>query len=189
MRPIIALFVFVFLVSLASASADPVCKGNTDRYHFYVYKSSQLMYLCHGNALDSVMDWPVKVSTAKNSGAKRVEGDGKTPEGLWFLLRAYDTHSTNSMIRRNLGSSNLGQFGPCVIPINKRGNVAPFQGIFMHGTNEPKNLGRAVSHGCIRNYNFNIQEICNRFWSGDLKPGTPITIYASRVKDPAKAMK
>lgn len=55
----------------------------------------------------------------------------------------------------------------------------PWGGYGIHGTNNPKSIGKAVSHGCIRMYNQEVVEIY------DLTPiGTPVTIvgkaYANR---------
>lgn len=55
----------------------------------------------------------------------------------------------------------------------------PWGGYGIHGTNNPKSIGRAVSHGCIRMYNEDVIEVYN------LTPlGTPVTItgkaYANR---------
>jgi len=47
----------------------------------------------------------------------------------------------------------------------------PWGGYGIHGTNNPKSIGKAVSHGCIRMYNEEVVEIY------DLTPiGTPVTI-------------
>lgn len=51
---------------------------------------------------------------------------------------------------------------------------APQGGYGIHGTNNPKSIGRAVSHGCVRMYNKDVIEIY------PLTPiGTPVTIVAS----------
>ncbi|MGE5391816.1 MAG: L,D-transpeptidase [Deltaproteobacteria bacterium] len=47
----------------------------------------------------------------------------------------------------------------------------PWGGYGIHGTNNPKSIGRAVSHGCVRMYNKDVIEIY------PLTPiGTPVTI-------------
>ena len=47
----------------------------------------------------------------------------------------------------------------------------PWGGYGIHGTNNPKSIGKAVSHGCIRMYNEQVTQIY------DLTPiGTPVTI-------------
>ncbi len=56
----------------------------------------------------------------------------------------------------------------------------PWGGYGIHGTNNPKSIGKAVSHGCIRMYNQDVIEIY------DLAPsGTIVTIigkaYANRI--------
>lgn len=50
----------------------------------------------------------------------------------------------------------------------------PWGGYGIHGTNNPKSIGKAVSHGCIRMYNEDVIEVYN------LTPlGTPVTITGS----------
>lgn len=56
----------------------------------------------------------------------------------------------------------------------------PWGGYGIHGTNNPRSIGRAVSHGCIRLYNEDVVEIY------DQTPiGTPVTImgraYTGRI--------
>jgi len=49
----------------------------------------------------------------------------------------------------------------------------PSGGYGIHGTNNPKSIGKAVSHGCVRMYNNDVIEIY------PLTPlGTPVTIVA-----------
>jgi L,D-transpeptidase ErfK/SrfK len=56
----------------------------------------------------------------------------------------------------------------------------PFGGYGVHGTNNPKSIGRAVSNGCVRLYNEDVIEVYNR-----TPIGTPVTIigkaYANRI--------
>ncbi|HNX28235.1 MAG TPA: peptidoglycan-binding protein [Syntrophomonadaceae bacterium] len=48
----------------------------------------------------------------------------------------------------------------------------PWGGYGIHGTNNPKSIGKAVSHGCIRMYNEDVIELY------DLTPlGTPVNIF------------
>jgi len=50
----------------------------------------------------------------------------------------------------------------------------PWGGYGIHGTNNPKSIGKAVSHGCVRMYDKDVIEIY------PLTPiGTPVTIVAS----------
>lgn len=56
----------------------------------------------------------------------------------------------------------------------------PWGGYGIHGTNNPKSIGKAVSHGCIRMYNDDVIEVYDR-----TPIGTPVTIvgkaYANRI--------
>lgn len=59
----------------------------------------------------------------------------------------------------------------------------PWGGYGIHGTNNPKSIGKAVSHGCVRMYNEDVIEVYDR-----TPLGTPVTIvgkaYARRVLQP-----
>ncbi len=54
----------------------------------------------------------------------------------------------------------------------------PWGGYGIHGTNNPKSIGRAVSHGCIRMYNEDVIEVYNR-----TPIGTPVTIVGRSYAD------
>lgn len=47
----------------------------------------------------------------------------------------------------------------------------PWGGYGIHGTNNPKSIGKAVSHGCVRMYNPDVIEVYDR-----TPVGTPVTI-------------
>jgi L,D-transpeptidase ErfK/SrfK len=47
----------------------------------------------------------------------------------------------------------------------------PWGGYGIHGTNNPKSIGKAVSHGCVRMYNTDVIEVYER-----TPVGTPVTI-------------
>jgi len=47
----------------------------------------------------------------------------------------------------------------------------PWGGFGIHGTNNPKSIGKAVSHGCVRLYNNDVIEVYDR-----TPLGTPVTI-------------
>ncbi|KUG02643.1 protein erfk/srfk precursor [hydrocarbon metagenome] len=54
----------------------------------------------------------------------------------------------------------------------------PWGGYGIHGTNNPKSIGRAVSHGCIRMYNDDVIEVYDR-----TPIGTPVTIVGKSYAD------
>lgn len=82
-----------------------------------------------------------------------------TPPGNWFI--------TQKVV--NPG----GPFGARWMRLS-----IPWGGYGIHGTNNPKSIGKAVSHGCIRMYNKDVIEIY------PLTPiGTPVTIIGSSQKD------
>ena len=54
----------------------------------------------------------------------------------------------------------------------------PWGGYGIHGTNNPKSIGRAVSHGCIRMYNDDVIEVYDR-----TPIGTPVNIVGKSYTD------
>lgn len=50
------------------------------------------------------------------------------------------------------------------------GLSAPRYGI--HGTNNPASIGQAVSKGCVRMHNLDVEALFDK-----VEPGTPVTIY------------
>jgi lipoprotein-anchoring transpeptidase ErfK/SrfK len=87
-----------------------------------------------------------------------------TPTGLYYLTDPIDLHK-----RPNTG------YGVFAYGISAHSDVLnEFMGgdgqIGLHGTNNPGDIGRAVSHGCVRMTNDAIEEIAK------LPVGTPVTI-------------
>ena len=62
-------------------------------------------------------------------------------------------------------------------PLGARGLYLGFDGYVVHGTNRPAGVGRFVSHGCIRMYNEDVQELYDR-----TEIGTPVAIIYESVK-------
>lgn len=66
-------------------------------------------------------------------------------------------------------------------PIGTRWVGLNRKGYGIHGTNEPRSIGRAASHGCIRMSNRDIAQFFNRVRVGDL-----VEIHAERDADTAR---
>jgi hypothetical protein len=104
-----------------------------------VDKSRQRMILyTHNGYWQETAQWPC--STGKNDGQKQVEGDGKTPEGIYFATR----NVTQPYIAARYGSRALPLDYPSRVDRHhRRGGSA----IWLHGTNRP--LMANNSNGCV----------------------------------------
>lgn len=90
-----------------------------------------------------------------------------TPVGRWVVVqKAFDPG---------------GPFGTRWIRLN-----IPWGGYGIHGTNDPPSIGQAVSHGCIRMYNPDVEQLYER-----VPIGTVVTItgqiFTGRVLIPGQA--
>lgn len=92
------------------------------------------------------------IACAKNYGARKMEWDSRTPEGLMDVEGVYNSSSWR-FVSRSGAKSGPGVYGPKFI------RIAP--GIGIHGTSSPGSIGRRTSHGCIRLSNANILELVN----------------------------
>lgn len=114
-----------------------------------VDKSRQrmILYTYNGHWRETAQ-WPC--STGRNDGPKQVEGDGKTPEGIYFATR----HVTQPYIATRYGSRALPLDYPSRIDRrHRRGGSA----IWLHGTNQP--LMANNSNGCVVLKNEHIDQV------------------------------
>ena len=127
-----------------------------------VYKGAREMYLLNGNEI--LESYPFELGFAPD-GHKRVEGDGRTPEGQYWI----DRRNPQSNFHLSLGISYP----------NARDRAAaaalglpPGGEIFIHGT--PSNVIGMVDWtvGCIAVTNSEMEQIYAM-----VKNGTPIWIY------------
>ena len=86
-------------------------------------------------------------------------GDGETPSpiGAFRVIGKY----------RNWGSGFGSRFIRLDVPWGRYG---------IHGTNKPGSIGSAVSHGCIRMYNRDVEELYDR-----VKLGTPVLMLEGNM--------
>jgi lipoprotein-anchoring transpeptidase ErfK/SrfK len=103
------------------------------------------------------------VSTGKNQGNKQVEGDCKTPEGVFKIISSEDSS--------NWKYEGKYAYGPKFLRLDYELNGASTIGV--HGTDEPEKLGIPASHGCVR---MNDDVISQYVAQGYLKPGAMVAI-------------
>lgn len=122
----------------------------------------ELVLLSHGFP---VRRYPIDLGD-NPVGPKRQRGDGKTPEGEYFI-----THlNTRSAFTLSLGISYPSQADAALAKAN---GIDPGDDIFIHGL--PNGYGSAVpdwTNGCIAVSNDAIKEMATL-----VKPGTPIVIH------------
>lgn len=129
---------------------DPSESIGIDTAHaILVDKSRQRMILyTYDGHWQETAQWPC--STGKNDGPKQVEGDGKTPEGIYFATRSV----TQPYIAPRYGSRALPLDYPSWIDRHhRRGGSA----IWLHGTNRP--LKANNSNGCVVLQNDHIDQV------------------------------
>ncbi len=128
-----------------------------------VYKGERKMHLVNGRkALKTY-----KIGLGGNPvGPKRIEGDGKTPEGLYFI----DRLNPNSSYHLSLGISYPNETDR---ETAKAMSKAPGGDIFIHGrAKKNRGQGRDWTAGCIAVKDREIEEIFSM-----VRIGTPIFIF------------
>ena len=133
--------------------------------HVEVRKSDRSMYLwSHGEVIKA---YEVDLGFAP-AGPKRFEGDGRTPEGLYFINR----RNPESRFYLSLGISYPNARDVAFAQANGR---EPGGDIFIHGQTGARFAGfsRDWTAGCIALANTEMREV---YWMVGV--GTPITIRA-----------
>ncbi len=127
-----------------------------------VFKEQRMMHLFHHNQILSSYEFELGFAP---SGDKSIEGDGRTPEGAYFI----DRRNPNSDFHLSLGISYPNEFD---IARAEQLGVSPGGDIFIHGT--PKKLRRNDdwTWGCIAVSNREMEEIYAM-----VQDGTPIDIF------------
>ena len=131
-----------------------------------VFKGTRRMFLMHG---DTALTGHT-ISLGQNPvGHKEVEGDGKTPEGNYFI----DRRNPNSQFHLSLGISYPNANDVAVARAQGR---SPGGDIFIHGQKNPlrpPTPGEDWTWGCIAVTNPEIELIYAM-----VRDGTPITLMA-----------
>lgn len=161
MRALKLFLVILVVVGLAG------CGGKFRRYHgpevtsVQVHKSERKMYLLHNDKV--LKSYDIALGFAPN-GHKQFEGDGKTPEGTYFISHK----NPNSTYHLSLGISYPNEAD--VTYASSMGKP-PGGDIFIHGGPPRKVAVRDWTAGCIAVSDKQIEVIYSM-----IKPGTPIHI-------------
>lgn len=127
-----------------------------------VKKDERRMYLLHGQKAIKSYDFELGFTP---EGDKKVEGDGKTPEGIYYI----DRKNPNSRFHLSLGISYPNARDRAQA---RRLGQSPGGDIFIHGTTDEYAGETDWTWGCIAVTNDEIEEIYSM-----VKTGTPIWIY------------
>ncbi len=92
---------------------------------------------------------------------KQAEGDCRTPEGTFSIVSIEDSTEWEHEGRRSYG------------PLFLRLDCPPWEGIGIHGTDEPDSVGRKSSRGCIRMRNEDLLRLAEA-----VEVGTVVNIVA-----------
>lgn len=133
------------------------------------------------NLRADLMTWPenyeqserlasFRIAIGKEEGDKQVEGDNRTPEGIYFAQTIID------------GDTLPAKYGPYAIPINFPNEHDRFigktgYGIWLHGVEKDARVEEAkVTEGCVAFYNADIDSLTK--W---LKPRHSIIVIAKNA--------
>lgn len=126
-----------------------------------VHKTDRKMYLLHNERVLKTYDIALGFSPA---GAKQYEGDGKTPEGTYFI-----THKNpDSDYHLSLGISYPNEQD---VAAAEEAGLPPGGDIFIHGGPTMKNAAQDWTAGCIALTDRQIEVAYSM-----IKPNTPIQI-------------
>ena len=129
-----------------------------------VNKAARRMYLLHGTEILRAYDFDLGFAPV---GDKQIEGDGKTPEGTYYI----DRRNPNSRFHLSLGISYPNAAD---VAAARAMGKSPGGDIFIHGQpNVFKPKGPDWTWGCIAVTNDEMEEIYAM-----VKTGTVITIRA-----------
>jgi len=153
----------IALAGLAACSSKFKTYDGPEVTKIIVFKSARAMHLMHGKQV--LKSYRISLGFAPR-GDKKVEGDGRTPEGLYYI----DRRNPKSDFHLSLGISY-----PNVRDIEeaRRLGKKPGGDIFIHGRGPSvDNLIPDWTWGCIAVTNREIEEIYAM-----VRDGTPIAIY------------
>lgn len=154
-------------IALALVAGLAACAGKFKTYNgpevtqIQVYKSQHLMYLVHDNQL--LKSYRISLG-GDPVGPKQVEGDGKTPEGLYFINR----RNPQSAFYLSLGISYPN---PQDAEVARGMGMSPGGDIFIHGQEGRRTNKKDWTAGCIAVSDKDMRDVYAM-----VKTGTPIFI-------------
>lgn len=129
-----------------TAAATPAPKSNA---YIIVDKPKLKLYVVEGS--DTLFKGPI--CAARNFGNKQKKDDRRTPEGTFTITKIHD--SSAWLYHTPAGRWVPHVYGPWFLRLSADG----WDGIGIHGTNAPAQIGQRRSKGCIRMHNEDIQKV------------------------------
>ncbi|MFQ3544204.1 L,D-transpeptidase family protein [Halobacillus rhizosphaerae] len=109
---------------------------------------------------------PYKIDISLNQRKLRLYSNGALQKEYPIAVgKMLSTTPVGTYIIVNKAPNPGGPFGTMWMSLSK-------QHYGIHGTNNPSSIGKAVSHGCIRMYNHDVEELARI-----IPLGTPVTIH------------
>ncbi len=100
--------------------------------------------------------YPVTIGANPDGADKQEEGDRRTSEGDFTIVSIEDSSDWDREGERVYG------------PLFLRLDCPPWEGIGIHGTNEPELVGTRSSLGCVRLRNEDLAEVAGKVSAGTL---------------------
>jgi murein L,D-transpeptidase YafK len=154
-------------IALALIAGLAACAGKFETYNgpqvtqLQIYKSQRLLYLLHGNEVLKAY----RISLGGDPvGPKQVEGDEKTPEGLYYI----DRRNPESAFYLSLGISYPNRHD---VQVARALGESPGGDIFIHGQRGRRTDKRDWTAGCIAIPNKDMRAVYAM-----VRNGTPIFI-------------
>lgn len=113
-------------------------------YSIVIDKSRYTLKLYKGGA--PVKTYKIAIGRNPDGADKKKKGDLRTPEGNFYIV---SIHKSDKWLHEGKYA-----YGPWFLRLK-----TPWQGIGIHGTDEPESLGTKASEGCIRMHSEHITEL------------------------------
>ena len=149
-------FIYIIVIAaslVCAASAFAAWSPREDEYWIKVNKQRLDLTLLKGE--EPVKKWPVSIGRGKGT-VKTSREDLITPTGTFTIYRV----DHNAMERiydpawfDEEGEPQKGVYGTKLISFYNKWQIA------IHGTNNPRSVGRRATHGCVRLRNRDIEEL------------------------------
>ena len=161
-------------LALPAGAATPVAKGTgtwdpkpSERW-IEVIKKERRLYLRQGEKVLKTY----RVAIGSGKGTKKTPIDKITPVGVFTIRRIADPTNWifDPKVFNEPGEPQKDVYGKWAISFRNPWNLA------IHGTNAPWSIGKAVTHGCIRLKNSDIEDLVKH-----VKPGMKLVIREKSI--------
>jgi len=163
MRILKTLILIALVVTLGACTSKFKAYHGPEVTRVLIFKEQRKLYLMHGDTV--LKQYPIELGFAP-TGHKVFEGDGRTPEGQYFI----DRRNPNSAFYLSIGISYPNAADRAAA---RDLGKSPGGDIFIHGGRRPGDSKRPDwTAGCISVSNKQMRDIYSM-----VRNGTPISIY------------